>query len=133
MHCRLCLLNDTAPHTTLGLWSRPQCVVQQRLSCVWYAQTHNPAETAVVVYGLKQQRGKGEGKGAEENKLPIAYDEYCRGSCRHVRVPAFEYGAEGKWWAKLHTLPFSPTHPYGRKEQRPHKETKQAGGASWLK
>ncbi len=37
---------------------------------------------------------------------------------------AFGYGAEGKWWAKPHTLPFSPTHPYGRKEQRPHKETK---------
>ena len=29
---------------------------------------NNPAETAVVVYGLDQQRGQGEGKGAEENK-----------------------------------------------------------------
>ena len=27
---------------------------------------NNPAETAVVVYGLDQQRGKGKGKGAEE-------------------------------------------------------------------
>ncbi len=37
---------------------------------------------------------------------------------------AFGYGAEGKWWAKPHTLPLSPTHPYSGKEQRPHKETK---------
>ncbi len=39
-------------------------------------------------------------------------------------VCAFGYGAEGLWWAKPHTLPFSPTHPYGRRDQRPHKETK---------
>ena len=29
---------------------------------------NNPAETTVVVYGLDQQRGQGEGKGAEEQE-----------------------------------------------------------------
>ena len=33
---------------------------------------NNPAETAVVVYGLDQQRGQGEGRGAEEtNSLAL--------------------------------------------------------------
>ncbi len=49
---------------------------------------NNPAETAVVVYGLDQQRGKGEGKEAEEqagvgNRVPVAYDrDYGRGWCQ---------------------------------------------------
>ena len=45
---------------------------------------------------------------------------------------AFGYGAEGSWWAEPHTLPFSPTHPYGRKRTEAtqgdtNRQVKQAG------
>ena len=84
----------------------------------------------------RPQRGQGEGKGAEEQeKLPFPLRSGVMAGdvpdnvlvlCVWVRC------CQGKWWAKPHTLPFSPTHPYGRKEQRPHKEiinrqVKQAG------
>ena len=45
---------------------------------------NNPAETAVVVYGLDQQRGQGEGKGAEDGTLPGAYWAFCRGGGTHL-------------------------------------------------
>ena len=50
---------------------------------------NNPAETAVVVYGLDQQRGQGEGKGAEEQdseSLSLTIGSYGRGCARNVRV-----------------------------------------------
>ena len=69
---------------------------------------------------------RGKVKKLKDN-LPFAYDRESEQGRRRLNtclVCAFGYGAEGLWWAKPHTLPFSPTHPYGRKEQRPHKETK---------
>ena len=98
-------------------------------------QAHDSAETAVVVYGLDQQRGKGEGKGAEEQEslsltiANIAGDrQKLLALCVRVRC------CQGKWWAKPHTFLFSPTHPYGRKEtEATQRDKKQAGEASWLK
>ena len=91
---------------------------------------NNPAETAVVVYGLDQQRGQGEGKGAEETKIPNAYDrEYSRGwGLENVRVLCVRVRCcQGKWWAKPHTLLVSPTHPYGRKELEATTQTTKTG------
>ncbi len=61
---------------------------------------------------------------------PLAGD--CAETCL---FSASGYGAEGLCvsFLRTHTLPFSPTHPYDRREQRPHKEQKQAGEARWLK
>ena len=100
-------------------------------------QAHDSAETAVVVYGLDQQRGQGGGNEAEEqSRGPNAYDrELTAGGgagrnllalCVRVRC------CQGKWWAKPHTLLFSPTHPYGRKETEAthrdkNRQVKQAG------
>ena len=83
----------------------------------------------------RPQRGKGEGKGAEEQtslSLTIANIAGDRQKllvlCVRVRC------CQGKWWAKPHTLLFSPTHPYGRKEtEATQGDNKQAGEASWLK
>ncbi len=77
-----------------------------------------------MVYGLDQQRGKGEGKGAEETNSLSLTTNIAGDRADTCVFSAFGYGAEGLWWAEPHTLPFSPTRPYGRKEQRPHKETK---------
>ena len=99
---------------------------------------NNPAETAVVVYGLDQQRGKGEGKEAEEqagvgDPFRLRSRVMAGDSARNVRVLCVRVRCcQGKWWAKPHTLPFSPTHPYGRKETEATQgeKCKQAGEAS---
>ncbi len=87
-----------------------------------------------MVYGLDQQRGKGEGKGAEENKLPNAYVEYA-GDCADTCVfSAFGYGAVKESGGQNRTL--SPSVPLTRTaaKNRGHtRRQKQAGEASWLK
>ena len=67
----------------------------------------------------RPQRGQGEGKWAEEQNSLVAYDrELWPGmTCQSVRVLCVRVRCwRGKWWAKPHTLLFSPTHPYDRKE-----------------
>jgi hypothetical protein len=54
----LCLLNDTTPHELRCLLN-DNVTVQQWLDRVWYAQAHDSAGTAVVVYGL-DHNGEGE-------------------------------------------------------------------------
>ncbi len=75
-----------------------------------------------MVYGLNNgEREKVRGL-KKTNSLTLTTNIAGAGDCVETCVfSAFGYGAEGKRWAKPHTLPFSPTHPYGRKEQRPHK------------
>ena len=68
----------------------------------------------------------GKVKGLKDN-LPFAYDRESEQGRRRLEtclLSAFGYGAEGpqEWWAKPHTLLFSPTHPYGRKENRGYTE-----------
>ncbi len=122
-HCRLCLLTDNNSKT-LGLWYRPQRLFNSGLregSAITTALRRN----GPLGLWSRPQRGQGEGKGAEENKLPGSHSAFCRGLYRHLRVLCVRVRCyQGLWWAKPHTLPFSPTHPNGRKEQRPHKETK---------
>ncbi len=89
------------------------------------------------VYGLDHNGDRGKVKRLKKTNS-LALTGLVAGDCADTCVfSAFGYGAEGLWWAKPHTLtlPFSPTHPYGRKEQRPHKETKnrQVKQAGWLK
>ena len=97
-------------------------------------QAHDSAETAVVVYGLDQQRGQGEGKGAEEQESLTLTTNIAGDRLNVLVLCVMVRCCEGKWWAKPHTLLFSPTHPYGRKEtEATQGDKQQAGEASWLK
>ena len=92
-------------------------------------QAHDSAETAVVVYGLDQQRGQGEGKGAEEQdreSLSLTIGSYGRGWCQErACVFAFGYGAAEESGGRNRTLSSSVRLTRtAAKKQRPHKETK---------
>ena len=98
---------------------------------------NNPAETTVVVYGLDQQRGKGEGKGAEEtHDTPDRYAcEYSLGwGLGTCLFSAFGYGAVKESGGQNRTLSPSVRLTRTAAETRGHtRRQKQAGGASWLK
>ena len=91
-----------------------------------------------MVYGLDHNGDRGKVKGLKnKEKFPFPYDRELWPGMGGPRacVFAFGYGAEG-WRVsyRTHTLPFSPTHPYGRKETEATKrDKKQAGEESWLK
>ena len=80
----------------------------------------------------RPQRGTGDGKGAEE-QCSLALTGPCRGRTGlYVRALAFGYGAvEESGAAHSPVQSDSPVRP--QRKQRQHKETKQAGEASWLK
>jgi hypothetical protein len=99
----------------------------------WDTRPHRSDEKGRWVYGLDHNGDRGKVMGLK-NKLPYRLTANCfswPGIGQPCVFAAFGYGAEGSWWAEPHTLPFSPTHPYGRKEQRPHRhknrQVKQAG------
>ncbi len=99
---------------------------------------NNPAETAVVVYGPDQQRGQGEGKGAEEQdreSLSLTIGSYGRGWCQErACVFAFGYGAVEESGGQNRTLSCSVRLTLTAAEkQRLHRDKKQAGEESWLK
>ena len=98
---------------------------------------NNPAETAVVVYGLDQQRGQGEGKGAEETKIPNAYDrEYSLGwGLGTCLFSAFGYGAVKESGGQNRTLSLSVrlTRTAAKNQRLRHRQQKQGGEESWLK
>ena len=87
-----------------------------------------------MVHGLDQQWGKGEGKGAEENKLPNAYDEYCRGIVQKRACSLRSGTVLRESGGQNRTLSPSVRLTRTAAKNRGHtRRQKQAGEASWLK